>query len=50
MWGAMGESGVKVNTYDQIAYVLRCMVDCKVSGTRWRKGGAHKIRSLECPG
>jgi len=31
MWGVMADSGTKIGTYDQIAYVLRCMVDCKVS-------------------
>jgi len=29
-WGVMGESGIKISTFDQIEYVLRCMVDCKV--------------------
>ena len=31
MWGVMGESGTRINTFDQIQYVLRCMIDCKVS-------------------
>jgi DNA polymerase delta subunit 1 len=30
MWGVLAESGTKINTYDQIQYVLRCMIDCKV--------------------
>lgn len=29
-WGVMSESGIKISTFDQIEYVLRCMVDCKV--------------------
>jgi len=29
MWGNLDGSGVK--TYDMIQYVLRCMIDCKVS-------------------
>lgn len=50
-WGVLGEKGTQINTFDQIQYVLRVMIDCKVCVILCSHGEfSDTYRFLECLG